>query len=137
VTKDFMIIARLESLIAGYSVDDAIERAFAYVKAGADGVMIHSKEKSGDDIKEFCLRFRKEYSSIPIVLVPTTYNQFTETELCEWGANIIIYANHMLRASYPAMITVATTILQSERSLEADKICMPIKQILELIPGTK
>lgn len=137
VTKEFMIIARLESLIAGFSVDDAIERAFAYVKAGADGVMIHSKEKSGEDIREFCIRFRKEYSSIPIVLVPTTYNQFTETELCGWGANIIIYANHMLRASYPAMVNVATTILQSERSLEADKLCMPIKQILELIPGTK
>jgi phosphoenolpyruvate phosphomutase len=137
VTKDFMIIARLESLIAGYSVDDAIERAFAYVKAGADGIMIHSKEKSGEDIKEFCIRFRKEYASIPIVLVPTTYNQFTENELCEWGANIIIYANHMLRASYPAMMQVATTILENERSLEADKLCMPIKQILELIPGTK
>lgn len=137
VTKDFMIISRLESLIAGGTVDEALERAFAYVKAGADGVMIHSKEKSGEDIREFCLRFRKEYSNIPIVLVPTTYNQFTETELRSWGANIIIYANHMLRASYPAMVKVATTILESERSKEADTLCMPIKQILELIPGTK
>jgi phosphoenolpyruvate phosphomutase / 2-hydroxyethylphosphonate cytidylyltransferase len=137
VTKDFMIISRLESLIAGGTVDEALERAFAYVKAGADGVMIHSKEKSGEDIKEFCLRFRKEYSNVPIVLVPTTYNQFTETELRAWGANIIIYANHMLRASYPAMVKVATTILESERSKEADALCMPIKQILELIPGTK
>ena len=91
-----MIIARLESLIAGKSVEDALERAFAYVEAGADGVMIHSKEKSGLDIKEFCERFRKEYASVPIVLVPTTYNQFTEAELSSWGANIIIYANHML-----------------------------------------
>ncbi len=137
VTKDFMIIARLESLIAGYSVSDALERAFAYVKAGADGVMIHSKEKSGDDIKDFCQKFRKEYKNIPIVLVPTTYNQFTEQELHAWGANIIIYANHMLRASYPAMVKVAQTILESERSKEADTLCMPIKQILELIPGTK
>lgn len=137
VTKDFMIIARLESLIAGKSVDDAIERAFAYVKAGADGVMIHSKEKTGEDIKEFCLRFRKEYSSVPIILVPTTYNQFTENEFRAWGATIIIYANHMLRASYPAMLKVATTILENERSKEADSLCMPIKQILELIPGTK
>lgn len=137
VTKDFMIIARLESLIAGYPVLDALERAFAYVKAGADGVMIHSKEKTGDDIKEFCKNFRKEYTSIPIVLVPTTYNQFTEDELCAWGANIIIYANHMLRASYPAMLKVATVILENERSKEADTLCMPIKQILELIPGTK
>lgn len=137
VTKDFMIIARLESLIAGKDVDDALERAKAYVNAGADGVMIHSKEKTGVDIKEFCQRFRKEYKNIPIVVVPTTYNQFTETELHQWGANIIIYANHMLRASYPAMYKVAQMILENERSLEVNDLCMPIKQILELIPGTK
>ena len=100
VTKDFMIIARLESLIAGYPVSDALERAFAYVKAGADGVMIHSKEKR-ERISGICEGFRKEYSNVPIVLVPTTYNRFTEAELHAWGANIIIYANHMLRASYP------------------------------------
>ena len=132
-----MIISRLESLIAGKSVDDAIERARVYVHAGADGVMIHSKEKSGDDIKEFCLRFRKEFSSVPIVLVPTTYNQFTESELNAWGANIIIYANHMLRSSYPAMMKTAKMILENQRSKEADSVCMPIKEILELISGTK
>ena len=99
--------------------------------------MIHSKDKSGMDIKEFCQKFRTEYKNIPIVLVPTTYNQFTEDELAEWGANIIIYANHMLRASYPAMVKCAETILKAERSLEVNDICMPIKQILELIPGTK
>ena len=137
VTKDFMIIARLESLIAGHSVDEALKRAFAYVKAGADGVMIHSKEKHGNDIKEFCERFRKEYEKVPIVLVPTTYNQFTEKELASWGANIIIYANHMLRASYPAMLKAAQTILEAERSLEVNDMCLSIKQILELIPGTK
>ena len=137
VTKDFMIIARLESLIAGHSVDEALERAFAYVKAGADGVMIHSKEKTGEDIKEFSKRFRNEYKKVPIVLVPTTYNQFTETELAGWGANIIIYANHMLRASYPAMYKVAKTILEAERSLEVNDMCLSIKNILELIPGTK
>lgn len=137
VTKEFMIIARLESLIAGHSVDEALERAFAYVKAGADGVMIHSKEKDGQDIKEFCCRFRREYEKIPIVLVPTTYNQFTEKELASWGANVIIYANHMLRASYPAMYKVAKTILEAERSLEVNDLCLSIKNILELIPGTK
>ena len=137
ITKDFMIIARIEEIIAGYSVDEALTKAFAAVKAGADGVMIHSKDKSGMDIKEFCQRFRKEYANIPIVLVPTTYNQFTEDELSAWGANVIIYANHMLRASYPAMQKCAETILQAERSLEVNDICMPIKQILELIPGTK
>lgn len=137
VTKDFMIIARLESLIAGRTVKEALERGGAYVEAGADGVMIHSKEKSGVDIMEFCRCFRREFPTVPIVLVPTTYNQFTEQELCEWGANIIIYANHMLRAAYPAMCKCARSILEYGRSLETDNMCMPIKQILELIPGTK
>ncbi|MDR0312066.1 MAG: phosphoenolpyruvate mutase [Treponema sp.] len=137
VTKEFMIIARLESLIAGMPISDALERARSYVNAGADGIMIHSKEKSGNDIREFCQIFRAEYQGIPLVLVPTTYNQFTEKELTGWGATIIIYANHLLRASYPAMMNVAITILNKERSLEADEFCMPIKEILELIPGGK
>jgi phosphoenolpyruvate phosphomutase len=136
ITKDFMIIARLESLIAGKSVDDALERGLACVRAGADGIMIHSKEKTGKDIEEFCRRFRGEYKEIPVVLVPTTYNQFTENEMAQWGANIIIYANHMLRSSYPAMYETARLILEKERSLEADKLCMPIREILQLIPGT-
>lgn len=137
ITKDFMIIARIEELIAGYSVEAALTKAFAAVKAGADGVMIHSKQKDGLDIKEFCLDFKKEYPLVPIVLVPTTYNQYTETELMAWGARIVIYANHMLRASYPAMRECAEKILINERSLEVDNMCMPIKEILELIPGTK
>jgi phosphoenolpyruvate phosphomutase len=137
VTKDFMIIARIEEIIAGHTIDEALTKAYACVRAGADGIMIHSKDKSGSDIKEFCEKFRKEYKNIPLVLVPTTYNQFTEKELATWGANIVIYANHMLRASYPAMKKCAETILEAERSLEVNDICMPIKQILELIPGTK
>jgi len=137
VTREFMVIARLESLIAGFPVPHALERARAFVEAGTDGIMIHSKEKSGDDIKEFCSLFRAEYPHVPLVLVPTTYNQFTEKELALWGANIVIYANHMLRASYPAMMNVAKKILENERSLEADALCMPIKEILELIPGGK
>ncbi|WP_314312430.1 phosphoenolpyruvate mutase [Hoylesella saccharolytica] len=137
VTDDFMIIARCESLIAGKSVDDALERCFSYVEAGADGIMIHSKNKTGEDIKQFCVKFRKKYTSIPIVVVPTTYNQIKEEELHSWGVNVVIYANHMLRAAYPAMLKCATTILENERSLETDPICMPIKEILELIPGTK
>lgn len=137
VTKDFMIIARIEEIIAGYGVDEAVKKAFAAVKAGADGVMIHSKEKTGADIKEFCQKFREVYKNIPIVLVPTTYNQFKEKELANWGANVIIYANHMLRAAYPAMVKCAKTILENERSLETNDMCMPIKEILELIPGTK
>lgn len=137
VTDDFMVIARCESLIAGKSVDDALERCFSYVEAGADGIMIHSKNKTGEDIKQFCVKFRKEYTSIPIVVVPTTYNQIKEEELHSWGVNVVIYANHMLRAAYPAMLKCAATILENERSLETDPICMPIKEILELIPGTK
>lgn len=137
VTKDFMIIARIESLIAGKPVSDALERGFAYVDAGADGIMIHSKDKSGDDIKEFIIEFRKKHSKIPIVVVPTTYNHIYEKELAEWGANIVIYANHMLRAAYPAMKKAAETILVNERAKEASPLCMPIKEILELIPGTK
>ena len=137
VTKDFMIIARIESLIAGKPVSDALERGFAYVDAGADGIMIHSKDKSGDDIKEFIIEFRKKHPKIPIVVVPTTYNQIYEKELSEWGANIVIYANHMLRAAYPAMKKAAETILVNERAKEVTPLCMPIKEILELIPGTK
>lgn len=138
VTNDFMIISRCESLIAGKSVDDALERCHAYVEAGADGVMIHSKNKSGEDIKEFCRRFREKDAHTPIIAVPTTYNQFTEEELSEWGINVVIYANHMLRSAYPAMVKCAERILETSRSLEAsDEYCMPIKQILNLIPGTK
>ena len=138
ITNEFMIIARCESLIAGKPVEDALERCHAYVEAGADGIMIHSKNKDGMDIKEFCQRFREVDDHTPIVAVPTTYNQFTEEELAEWGINVVIYANHMLRSAYPAMVKCAERILETSRSLEAsDEYCMPIKQILNLIPGTK
>ncbi|MGZ2369840.1 phosphoenolpyruvate mutase [Ancylomarina sp. YFZ004] len=137
VTEDFMIIARVESLILGKSVDEALERAHAYVLAGADGVMIHSKEKTGDDIKEFCERFRADNMNTPIVVVPSTFNHITEEEFSKMGVNVVIYANHMLRASYPAMMDVAKSILANGRSSDANDKCMPIKEILELIPGTK
>ena len=138
VTRDFMIISRCESLIAGKPVDDALERCHAYVAAGADGIMIHSKNKDGMDIKEFCQRFREVDDHTPIVAVPTTYGQFTEAELAEWGINIVIYANHMLRSAYPAMVKCAERILETTRCQEAaDEYRMPIKQILNLIPGTK
>lgn len=138
VTRDFMIISRCESLIAGKPVEDALERCHAYVAAGADGIMIHSKNKDGMDIKEFCIRFREKDDHTPIVVVPTTYAQFKEDELACWGINVVIYANHMLRSAYPAMVKCAESILKNERCLEAsDEYCMPIKQILNLIPGTK
>ncbi len=137
IANDFMIIARIESFIAGKSLNDAMERALAYIKAGADGIMIHSKDKSGEDVKSFCLALREVNKSIPIVLVPTTYNHITEDELALWGVNVVIYANHMLRSAYPAMLSTAKSILANGRSYEADDMCMPIKQILELIPGIK
>ena len=137
ISHDFMIIARLESLIAGAGMEDALTRAEAYVAAGADGVMIHSKEKDGSEIKEFCTRFRQKHTHVPIIVVPTTYNHITEEELASWGINVVIYANHLLRAAFPAMKAAAESILTHHRSLECSDICMSIKEILELIPGTK
>ena len=138
VTRDFMIFARLESLIAGKGIDDALMRAKIYIEAGADGIMIHSKEKDGKDIFEFMKEFREFSKDIPIVVVPTTYNQFTEEELHEGGANIIIHANHLLRSAYPAMVNTAKSILEHGRSKEAsDEYCLPVKEILTLIPGGK
>lgn len=135
VTRDFMIIARLESLIAGKGIDDAMMRAKVYIEeGGADGVMIHSKEKDGSEIKEFLRRFREYSQDIPVVLVPTTYNHFTEEELCQMGANIVIHANHLLRSAYPAMWKTAQTILEAGRSKEVDEQIMPIKEVLRLIP---
>ncbi len=139
LTKDFLIFARIEALIAGYGIDEAIMRAKIYIEeGGADGIMIHSKEKDGGEIKEFLRRFREYSEDIPVILVPTSYNQFTEDELCGWGANIIIHANHMLRSAYPAMKKTAESILCHRRSLEASRdYCISIKEVLSLIPGTK
>ncbi len=138
VTRDFMIFARLESLIAGKGIDDALMRAKVYIEAGADGVMIHSKEKDGQEIFDFMKEFRKFSKDIPIIVVPTTYNQFTEEELHQKGANIIIHANHLLRSAYPAMVDTAKSILEHGRSKEAsEKNCLPIKEVLTLIPGGK
>ena len=137
ITDDFVIIARIESFILGDTLEDALERANAYVDAGADGVMIHSKDKSGDDIKSFCLNFREKNTTTPIVVVPSSYNHIKEEELIKWGANIVIYANHLLRASFPSMQNVAKTILKNKRTSELDDTYMSTKDILELIPGTK
>jgi len=101
-------------------------------------VMIHSRNKDGEDIHEFCKRFREKDSHTPIVVVPTTFNHITEDEFAEWGVNIVIYANHMLRSAYPAMVHCAESILEHGRCKEAsEEYCMPIKEILTLIPGTK
>jgi phosphoenolpyruvate phosphomutase len=133
-TDDFMIIARIESLILEKGLEDALMRAKAYVEAGADGIMIHSRRKEPTEIYEFCDAFRAEDKTTPLVVVPTSYNQVTEEELGRHGINIVIYANHLIRSGFPAMQKTAELILEHHRSLEVDEMCMSIKEILTLIP---
>ena len=133
VTDQFMIIARIESLISQQGHDDAIERASAYIAAGADAIMIHSKESDGAEIKKFCETYRTLHTQVPLVSVPTSYSSFYEDELAEMGFNLVIYANHLLRSAYPAMKLTAESILQNKRSKEADSLCMSVQEILTLV----
>ena len=133
-TKDFMICARIESLILEQGMEDALTRAFAFVKAGADAIMIHSRKKDPSEIKEFIEKFRKEDKITPIVLVPTSFNTVYESEWKELGANVIIYANQLTRTGFPAMQNAAKTILENHRAKECDDMCMSIKDIITLIP---
>lgn len=133
-TKDFMIVARIESLILERGMEDALTRAFAFVEAGADGIMIHSRRKEPDEIFEFVEKFRAKDSSTPIVVVPTSFNTVTEEEFKKRGVNVVIYANQLTRSGFPAMKKTAETILQNHRAKEADDMCMSIKEILTLIP---
>jgi len=137
VTDDFMIVARIESLILDQGIEDAVERAEAYIKAGADGILIHSRQKTPDEIFEFCDRYAKFEHRPPLIVVPSSYNQVTERELIDRGVQVVIYANHLLRAAYPAMMDAARSILEHGRSKEIDSKLLSIKDILELIPGTK
>lgn len=137
ISDDFMIIARIESLILQKGMDDAILRSKAYINAGADGIMIHSRKKTADEILEFCKIFRSYNDKIPIVVVPTSYNEITTKELSNAGVNVVIYANHMLRAAYPGMKNIALSILKNDRSYEVEKELLSIKEILDLIPGTR
>jgi len=119
-------------------MDDAIIRAKAYIEAGADGIMIHSRKKEPDWNYRVFVKILREYNeTIPIVVVPTSYNQITAKELSKSGINVVIYANHMLRAAYPGMLNVARSILTNDRSFEAEKDLLSIKEILNLIPGTR
>ncbi len=136
VTKDFMIIARIESLILEAGMDDALKRASSYIDAGADAIMIHSRHKSPEEIFEFCEKYREAQHKVPLMVVPSSFNDVTEDEWEKRGVNIVCYANHMLRSSYPAMLSVAESILSNGRSKDCDDQCMPIKDILNLIPGT-
>ena len=135
-TDDFMIIARIESLILEKGLEDALNRANAYIDSNADGILIHSREKSPKEIFQFCTEYRKFNTKKPLVVVPTSYNKVFEKELVDEGVSIIIYANHLLRAAYPSMVKTAQTILNNKRSLEADDDLISIKEILNLIPGT-
>lgn len=137
VTDDFMIIARIESLILEVGIEDAIIRATAYIQAGADGIMIHSRQKDPKEIFEFCNKYKTLLRRVPLVVVPSSYNIVTENELEKHGVNIVIYANHLLRAAYPAMVETARSILEHGRSAEVDSKLLSIAEILELIPGTK
>ncbi len=133
-TKDFMICARIESLILEQGMEDALTRAFAFAGAGADAIMIHSRKKDPSEIKEFIEKFREKDKTTPIVLVPTSFNTVYEDEWKALGANVIIYANQLTRTGFPAMQDAARTILENHRAKECDDKCMSIKEIITLIP---
>lgn len=133
LTDDFMIIARIESLILEKGMEDALTRAFAFVKAGADGIMIHSRKEDPAEILEFCDKFRETDPKTPLVVVPSSFNVVTESELADHGVNIVIYANQLTRAAFPAMQQTAEDILRYHRAKEVDDRLMPIKQIITLI----
>lgn len=133
-TKEFMICARIESLILEQGMQDALTRAFAFAEAGADAIMIHSRKKDPSEIQEFIEKFRAKDATTPIVLVPTSFNSVTEEEWKERGANIIIYANQLMRAEVPAMQKAAEMILENHRAEECDAMLMPFKDIIRLIP---
>ncbi|MCM1231543.1 MAG: phosphoenolpyruvate mutase [Ruminococcus flavefaciens] len=136
-TNDFMIVARIESLILEKGMEDALTRARAYVAAGADGIMIHSRKKEPDEIFEFVKEFREKDAITPLVVVPTAFPQVTEEEFKTRGVNVVIYANHLTRSGFPAMQNVARSILRNHRAKEADAMCMSIKEIITLIPEEK
>ena len=131
-----MIIARVESFILNKGLEDAFKRSSAYINAGADGIMIHSKKETAKEILDFTKKFKSKFPDIPLVAVPTSYNKIKEDILQKEGVNIVIYANHLLRACYPAMIDATRQILKNKRTYELEKKLLTIKDILKLIPGT-
>lgn len=133
-TREFMIIARIESLILEHGMEDALVRAFAYIEAGADGIMIHSRRREPDEIFEFLRRFREKDQTTPVVVVPTSFNTVTEEEFAARGANIVIYANQLTRSGVKAMQECANTILRAHRAKEVDDMCLGIQEVLTLIP---
>lgn len=134
VADDFMIVARIESLIADKDVGEAIERTRAYIGSGADGILIHSREKTPCEIFSFCDEYAKLSSRVPLVAMPSTFSQVTEQQLVDAGVQVVLYANHLLRSAYPAMLKTAESILQHQRAYEAEEQCTSIEQIIDLIP---
>ena len=132
-TDDFMIIARIESLILEHGMEDALMRAYAYVKAGADGIMIHSRKNDPSEIFEFCDQFRATDVTTPIVVVPTNFDAVTEEELSAHGVNLVIYANQLIRSAFPAMLKTAEEILRHHRAKEADEPLLSVEEIITLI----
>jgi len=136
ISDQFMIVARIESFITGRDVDDAMKRAKSYIKAGADAILIHSKAKTPAEIRSFCRQYYEFPNKVPLVVVPTTYDRITESELEKMGVSMVIYANHLLRSAYPAMVKTAESILENESAAYASRdYCMPIKKVLGLIKG--
>lgn len=133
-SKDFMICARIESLILERGLDDALNRAFAFVKAGADAIMIHSRKKTPDEIFDFAEKFREVDKETPLVVVPTSFNEVTEDEFKSRKINVVIYANQLMRSGFPAMQKAALSILNNRRAKECDEFCMPFKEIINLVP---
>lgn len=138
ITDDFMIFARIESLILNNGMDDALKRAKAYISAGADGIMIHSKKKDGQEIIDFCKTYQKFDIKVPLVVVPSTFSHMSVSDFEKLGVQIVIYGNHLVRSAYPAMVKTAESILKHDRGLEAsDDYCISIKEVLALIPENK
>lgn len=135
ITDEFMIIARVESLILEKGVYDALIRAKAYIEAGADAIMIHNKNKDTTKLFKFLDEYSKFDCRVPIVVAPSAYSHVSEKELQDAGVSVVIYANHLLRSAYPVMKKTAEMILEHERAHEVEEFCMPIKEILELVPG--
>lgn len=137
VTDDFLIVARIESLILKKGLEDALARAKAYLEAGADAILIHSKAQEPNEILEFCAAYNKFKQRAPLIVVPSTYCQIYEEDLIKAGVNVVIYANQLLRSAYPAMVNTAKILLTNQRAAECEPICMPIKEIINLISTEK
>lgn len=128
--KDFVVIARTEALIAGRGQAEAIKRALAYEEAGADAILIHSKQKTPDEILAF---IRAWTGGVPLVLVPTAYPDLTEADIAALGrVGVVIYGNHAVRAAVGAMQSVFAQIRKDGGIKHVDKMLPSVKEIIGL-----